>query len=210
MASFADLAEAIWTQLENRSLYPLPELFANGLNPAMRLMTLMQPGLLTQRIAATMPAYALVLDLREVAPRTHRVLRVLLGTAGADIPQVTSSHFVPLHWTTREALTRLYPAWLRTIAMPQKALLLGPHLLALWPRPPVDVGVTLTCAMVPTPATLMNQADRPDLDASVDDRLVDIATALLRMKEGQGDTEPALQQLSALLGITPPPAQASA
>lgn len=204
MASFADLAEAVWTQLEARALYPLAEVFANGINPAMRLMTLLKPSLLTQRVEYSFPAYSLVVDLRSVAPRTHQVLRVFLGAVGGDGFLTPAAPFVPLYPTTRHAMAHLRPDWLKSINLPRQYFWLGHQQLALWPRAPHDLTLTLTCAVVPTPATPETQQASPELDATVHDRIADLASELLRLKEGQGDTEQALQRLSTLLGIAAP------
>jgi hypothetical protein len=202
MQTYTDLAEAIWTQLENRPLYPLEELLANGLNPAMALLTLLRPTLLTRRVPAVLPAYSLTLDLRVVDARAHRVLRVLLGEHGGDIPQPTAGQFRPLLATTREALARLTPTWLHTLGVPRRWFPLGAHLLAVWPRPVVDVPLTLISAVIPPRATVDTQGMRTHLDAATDDELVDLAVAMLRIKEGSVETQQGLQKL---VGLVAPP-----
>ena len=201
MATYNDLAEAVWTQVENRPLYPLAEILANGINPAMTLLTLLRPALLTQRIIATVPAYTLTLDLRQLAPRTHRVLRVLLGTQPGDVPERTHGQFTPLHSATRANVARITPGWLRTVDLPKKWFMLGAHLVALSPRPMVDIPITIISAVTPpriTPAT----ADLPThLDGVLNDEVVDIAVALLRLKEGKVETEQSLQKL---VGVVSP------
>jgi hypothetical protein len=203
MATFAEMAEAIWTQLENRPLYPLAEVCANGINPAMRLMALMAPYLLMEWYEVTLPAYSLTLDLRQHAPRTHRILRVLRGAAGGDTPQQTLGAFMPLLPTTLDALSSAHPDWLRRTGLPTSYFLLGKHGVACWPRPPVDVLLTLTCAVVPTAATPETQRQTSAFDATLHDRVIDVAVQLLALKEGHGETEAALERLAALLGLEP-------
>lgn len=96
MPSFFDLAEAIWTQLEARAAYPLAEVFANGLNPAMRLLTLAYPDICTLYTPVTLAAYSGLLDLRLLVSRTVRVRRVLLGQAASDVALLTQGQFTPL------------------------------------------------------------------------------------------------------------------
>jgi hypothetical protein len=204
MATFAALAEAVWTQLENRPMFPLAEVYANGLNPAMTLLALLHPSWCIARTVATLPAYSLTLDLRQMAPRTHRPLRVLLGRYPGDQALLTSGQYTPLHPTTHAALARLAPTWLRATGVPRKWFLLGAHLLAVYPRPVVDTEVTLVNAVIPTRATLNNQPLAADFDAIHEDELVDVAVTLLRLKEGSVETLQALQKLPDVLGLALP------
>lgn len=205
MATFAALAEVIWTQLENRPLYPLAELFANGLNPAMNLLALKNPTLLTTRIETTLSASSLFLDLRTIAPRCQAVTRVLLGRADGNQIATSLGQFLPLQRTTRQSLAALHPHWLRAVGTPRTYFMLGSTLLACWPRPAADVNLTVWCAMMPRAATLTTQTVSPELDESVHDQIADLATALLRIKEGRGDTEKAVDQIAALLGLDAEP-----
>jgi hypothetical protein len=201
MATFAELAEAIWTQLENVPMFPLAEVYANGLNPAMTLLALLHPSWCLRRTVATLPAYSLTLDLRQLAPRTHRPLRVLLGRHPGDLPLSTTGQYDPVRPTTRDALAKLRPHWLRATGVPRRWFLLGANLLAFYPRPVVDMEMTVVCAVIPTRATLDNQTLTPDFDAAHDDELIDVAVALLRLKEGSVETLQALKQLPAVLGL---------
>jgi hypothetical protein len=209
MATFAALAEAIWTQLENVPMFPLAEVYANGLNPAMTLLALLHPSWCLRRTVTTLPAYSLTLDLRQLAPRTHQVVRVLLGRAPGDVSSPTAGQYDPLRPTTHAALAKLTPHWLRATGVPRRWFLLGAHLLAVHPRPVVDMDMTIITAVIPTRATLDNQTRSPDFDAAHDDELIDVAVALLRLKEGSVETLQALTQLPTRLGLALP-AQAKA
>ena len=200
MSSFAALAEQIYTHLENRALYPLPEIYANGLSPAMRLLTLLDKSLLTQRTAVTLPAFSLTIDLRSVAPRTHQVLRVVLGDATTEVQTRTASHFTPLVPTTRERLALLHPGWLKIVRVPSKWFLLGRHLLAIWPRPMTDLVVTIIAAAVPVAASVDAQALSPEIDPAQHALLAGVAACLLMVKEGAGEAERAVQRLGELVG----------
>jgi len=208
MATFAALAEAIWTQVENRPMFPLAEIYANGLNPAMTLLALLHPAWCMQRTVATLPALSLTLDLRQLAPRTHQVLRVLLGRYPGDGAAMTSGQYNPLRPTTQAALAKLTPAWLRATGVPKRWFLLGAYLLAVSPRPIVDMDMTIISAVIPQRATLDTQTLSPGFDAVHDDELVDVAVALLRLKEGSVETLQALQQLPKRLGLALPAAAA--
>jgi hypothetical protein len=69
--------------------------------------------------------------------------------------------------------------------------------------------MTIITAVIPTRATLDNQTRSPDFDAAHDDELIDVAVALLRLKEGSVETLQALTQLPTRLGLALP-AQAKA
>lgn len=203
MSTMAELAEQVYLHLENRALYPLSEVYANGLSPSMRLLCLLDKSLLTQRVAVTLPAYSLVIDLRAVMPRTHQVLRVVLGDATTEVQARTGSHFTPLVPTTRERLALLHPAWLKTVRVPSKWFMLGRHLLCCWPRPMTDMVVTLISAVVPTAASVNAQSVAPDIDVAQHPLVADIAAGLLMVKEGAGEAERAVQMLSTIAGKEP-------
>lgn len=204
MPSMAELAEQIYTHLDNnRPLYPLAEVYANGISPALRLLCILDKSLLTQRVSVTLPAYSFVIDLRTVMPRAHQVLRVVLGDATTEVQTRTVSHFTPLVPTTRERLALLHPAWLKTVRVPSKWFMLGRNLLAIWPRPMTDMVVTLISAVVPTAASVNDQDVAPDIDVAQHPLVADIAAALLMCKEGAGESERAVQMLSTIVGKEP-------
>jgi hypothetical protein len=203
MASFAAIVELIYRQVENRALYPTEEALLNGVNPAMRLLCLMDHMLHTERVAVSLAARRLTVDLRQVAARSHRVLRVLLGDATADTPALTLGQFAPLLPITRERLACLYPDWLRTVGVPSRWFLLGRHFVCVWPRPMAPVTLTLVCATVPPAAALATLASSPALDESQHAVIADLATPLLLYKEGAGEADRAVQQLRMRLGAEP-------
>jgi len=204
MPTVAELLDEVALHLgRNREYYPAAEVCRSGLNPALRLLCLLDPTLATERTVVVLPAQSLTLDLRTVAPRAHQVRRVLLGAAGAAVVSRSAAHFAPLAPTTREALARRDPAWLRRTGIPDRWFPLGRHLVAAWPRPVTDHSLTLVCAVVPPPVTadtLTDLSSTPALDSTQHELVARVAAAILLLKDGAGEADRGLQMLMTLFG----------
>lgn len=196
MATIGALLEQTYQQLENRAGYTPEEVCANGLTPAMQLLCLLDPRLHTLTSVLIFPGRLLTLDLRSVMPRTHRVLRVLLGQAATDRPADPDvSRLTPLWPTTRAQLARLHPNWITRIGMPSHWFMLGMHILCCYPRPVEDITITVVAAAVPLAARATDDQATPALDPAQHPVIADLAQWLLMIKMGSGEAERALQAL---------------
>jgi len=198
----AELCEQIWQQLENRAAYPVDEVCSLGINAALTLLCLLPPHRYIQEITTTCPAEGLTLDLRQIAPRTITVRRVLVAQSQTDRPTDTAGTWQLLHYTTRAHLSRRDPAWWTRRGLPRNWFALGTQQIALTPRPVVDALVTLTCTALPPASDPNLLTSELALDTLNHPLVVDIAAALLRIKQGAGEAERGLQSLQAIMQDT--------
>ncbi len=202
MTTTAQMLEQVSQQLENRSAYTPDEQCRTGLNPAFALVCLLSPMVLTQHSVITITARTMLLDLQVSFPRCIAVQRVFLGQNVTDRPGETAGHFVPLRRTTREQLARRDPQWLTRQAEPRYWYLLGRQQLGWYPRPLVDMTITVSGYALPVEVRATELDAAVGLDAIQHPLVVDLAQQLLMVKQGAGEAERGFQQLQALLQTT--------
>ena len=197
----ADLLQRIWLKLdENTVFYPQAEVIANGINPAMRLITLLKPELLTQRVAYAVLAEQSIINIRELAPRHWALRRVMVGTTTGDAPtKTTLGELDALRYVSMEYLSAR-DDWFEQRGPLQSYTLHGRFLLILYKRPEADRTITLIFRAMPTAFDINTMEQSPAFAETEHPLIVDVATALLLLKEGQVQTEKAQSLLREAFG----------
>src|SRR3990167_1320978 len=197
----SDLLQSIWLKLgENTTCYPEAEVIVNGINPAMRLLCLMKPDLLNQRVALTLVAETSLIDLREHAPRSWILRRVMLGTITGDAATKTDyGEFKPLLRTSVKKIA-WQRDWFSKRGTPSSYYQHGRDWVGIYKRPTADRALTLIFRAIPTAFTTNTMSDSPAFAEVWHPLIADIATGLLLIKEGETQTAKARQMLSTALG----------
>ena len=197
----SDILQRIWDHLGgNTTFYVEEEVIVNGINPAMRLLCLLKPELLTQRVAVTVSAEQSFVDMREQAPRHWILRRVVLGTITSDAPTKTAyGEFVDLPYMSLDQLSA-HADWFRRRGPIQGYYRHGRFHLGVYKRPEADRNITLIFRAVPTAFTTNTMSSSPAF-ADVWHPLVgDVAAALLLLKEGNVQIEKARGMLTQAFG----------
>lgn len=197
----SDILQDIWKKLgSNTTFYPEAEVIVNGINPAMRLLCLMKPDLLNQRVAVTLVAETSLIDLREQAPRSWILRRVMLGTMTGDAPSKTAyGELKPLLRTSIEKIS-WQRDWFSKRGTPEAYYQHGRDWIGIYKRPTADRALTLIYRAIPTAFTTNTMSDSPAFAEVWHPLIADIATALLLIKEGETQTAKARQMLTVALG----------
>ena len=196
-----DLVQRIWVRLgENTAFYPQTEVVRSGINPAQRLLCLLKPEVLVQRVAATVSAEQVFVDLRTVAPRCARLDRVVLGDVMTDAP--ARSAYGELHDLLPTSLDKIawQRDWFRQRGTPRYYYLHGRHWLIVYKRPQAERTLTLIYRAIPTAFTDVNLGDSPAFAEAWHPLVADLGTALLLLKEGSTQVEKALGMLKMFFG----------
>ena len=179
------------------------EVVVNGLNPAQRLLALLQPTLCTTRTLVTLPPDTLVLDIRPLTPRSWRTQRVVLGDVRTEDPLLSAGRVGDLRRTTLSAL-RGQPEWMQARqALPSHWYAHGLHLLGIWPRVAQALVLTLVDSALPTPLSHTQPTQEPEIVPAFHPILADVGAELMRLKEGQTEVTLAVTRMQALLGAEP-------
>ena len=197
----SDLLTRVWERLgRNTVLYPETEIIDSGLNPAQTLLVLLNHTVLTKRVTALLIAEEAFIDLRQVAPRLLHLNRVVLGNVVTDDPSRSLGRVSDLKATTREHLRWKSPAWWRTVGVPKQWYPHGRYWIAVYPRAVAALTLTLVYTALPTPFSITEPQAVSDLPVALHPVIADIAAALLLCKEGQIETQRAIQHLAGHLG----------
>ena len=197
----ADLLQRIWDHLGgNTTFYVEEEVIVNGINPAMRLLCLLKPELLSQRVLVTISAEQSFVDMRESAPRHWILRRVVLGDiTGATATKSAYGEFVDLPYMSLDQLSA-HTDWFRRRGPIQGYYRHGRFHLGVYKRPEADRSITLIFRAVPTAFTTDTMGNSPAF-ADVWHPLVgDVAAALLLLKEGNVQIEKARGMLTQAFG----------
>lgn len=197
----ADLLQRIWLKLdENTLFYPEAEVIVNGINPAMRLIALLKPDLLTQRVAYSVLAEQSIINIRELAPRHFILRRVLVGTITGDAPTKTAyGELESLRYVSMDSINA-QDDWFGQRGPLQSYTLHGRFLLILYKRPEADRTITLVFRAIPTAFSVATMGESPAFAAVWHPLIVDVATALLLIKEGATQVEKARSVLTEAFG----------
>lgn len=196
-----DLVQRIWARLgANPTFYPQNEVMRSGINPAMRLLCLLKPEALVQRVTTTVLAEQLFIDLREVSSRCARLDRVVLGDVTTDAP--TRTPYGELHDLLPTSLDKIawQREWFKQRGTPHYYYLHGRHWLAVYKRPQADRTLTLVYRAIPTAFTANTMSNTPELAEAWHPVIADVGTALLLLKEGSTQVEKALGTLRVIFG----------
>jgi hypothetical protein len=186
------------------TFWPSSELVTNCLNPAMRLVCLLKPDLLTLRTTVTQDIDAVLLDLRVVTPRLWRLQRLTLGDVTLTTPPTPSQgRLGDLRRISLTALRGQKDWFARQGPVPTHYYLHGLTLLGTWPRARRAVTLTFTYAALPVPLDVADLTREPDLPAQWHPLISDVAAALAVLKEGTSESQQGVQQLSQLVGEEP-------
>lgn len=197
----SDIHQRIWDRLGgNTTFYVEEEIIVNGINPAMRLLCLLKPELLTQRVTVNLLAEQTFIDIREQAPRNWSLRRVVLGTITGDTPTKTAyGEFVELPYLSLDHLNAR-DDWFKQRGPIQGYWLHGRFHMGVYKRPEADRTLTLIFRAVPTAFTT-NTMDQSPAFADVWHPLIaDVGAALLLMKEGNVQIEKARGMLTQAFG----------
>lgn len=205
--NLADIINAIWLKLdENHAYYPEEEVITNGINPAMRLLTLLHPTLNTQRVLVSVGPGNPFVDLRVAAPRCITLTRVVVGDATAAVPAISGTDYRVLWPATLDAVV-WQRDWFQRQGVPNRYWQWGHHWIGVYPRPFVDVDITLIFNALPLPFTINDvttqPSPEPEMTASWHSAIIDVGFALLLVKQGAVETEKAAAILSDTLGKEP-------
>lgn len=199
----ADLLQRMQQKLgEQTVLYTDEELVLNGLNPALRLLTLRYPQLLRRRATITVTTDLPFYDLRLVSPRIHRIRRVVLGTITGDDPVRTANtgEFKDLTMTTVTKLQFTHD-WLAKKGTIEHYWRWGTNWFGLYRRPTNDAVVTLLFDAVPDPLSVDTPTGEPAVISAYHPLLADIATGLVLVKEGATEGERGVTLIQESLGL---------
>ena len=198
----SDLLQRIWDHLGgNTTFYVEEEVIVNGINPAMRLLCLLKPELLTQRVAVTVSAEQSFVDMRESAPRHWILQRVVLGTMTGDTPTKTAyGEFAGLPYMSLGHLNARSD-WFKQRGPIQGYYRHGRFHLGVYKRPEAERVITLVFRAVPTAFDTNTMSSSSPAFADVWHPLVgDVAAALLLLKEGNVQIEKARGMLTQAFG----------
>jgi hypothetical protein len=187
---------------ENTAYYPRSDIVLSGINPAMRLLAMMRAPL-PRRVAATLGAERVTIDLREDAPRCWKLRRVVLGDITSEDPSVSGIAYRSLDYASLAGI-----AWQRTWFLkegtPTHYWRFGGHWLGIYKRPVVATTITLIFDALPLPYTVDDITNNGSLEPELGDIwhsvIADVAFALLIIREGVGETEKAQSILSQTFG----------
>ena len=197
----SDLLQRVWDHLGgNTTFYVEEEVIINGINPAMRLLCLLKPELLTQRVLVTVSAEQSFVDMRESAPRHWILRRVVLGDiTGATATKSDYGEFVDLPYMSLDHLNARSD-WFKQRGPIQGYYRHGRFHLGVYKRPEADRSITLVFRAMPTAFTTNTMENSPAF-ADVWHPLVgDVAAALLLLKEGNVQIEKARGMLTQAFG----------
>ena len=200
----AELIERVLDQLNrNVIFYPQAEIVTNGINPALRLLCLLKPTLLTKRAVVSLQPEEVFLDLRVLAPRSFRIQRVAIGDISNDIPVASQGRSGDLRRTSLAALRGQRDWFSKKKAFPETYYTHGLLWLGLHPRFTQALTVSLVFSALPQPLAVEQPTGEPETPRQWDSVLSDIATCILEAKEGSGEVEKAMERLSKILGDEP-------
>ena len=197
----SDLLQSIWLKLGgNATFYPETEVIVNGINPAMRLIAMLKPESLTQRVALTLVAETSLIDLREHAPRAWMLRRVMLGTVTGDTP--TKTDYGELRALVRTSVAKLSweRNWFSKRGTPTDYYQHGREWMGVYKRPTADRTLTLIYRAIPTAFTTGTMDASPVFADVWHPLIADVATALLLIKEGETQIQKAQGILSLAFG----------
>ena len=197
----SDILQRIWDHLGgNTTFYVEEEVILNGINPAMRLLCLLKPELLTQRVLVTVSAEQSFVDMRESAPRHWILRRVILGDiTGATATKSSYGEFFDLPYMSLDHLNARSD-WFKQRGPIQGYYRHGRFHLGVYKRPEADRNITLVFRAVPTAFTTNTMSSSPAF-ADVWHPLVgDVGAALLLLKEGHTQIEKARGMLTQAFG----------
>ena len=197
----SDLLARVWERLgRNTVLYPAQEVLDSGLNPAQTLVTLLNPSLITKRVAVPLIAEETFIDLRQVAPRHIRVRRVVLGNVVTEDPTASLSIVTDLAATTLATLRARSRTWWQDTGVPKYWYMHGRYMIGIYPRAANAEVLTLISTALPTLFVIDNLQAVSELPLGLHPVLSDIAAALLLIKQGHVEAERAIQRLGIYLG----------
>lgn len=179
--------------------YPSEELVLNGLNPAQTLLCLLDPTLLTRRVAVSLAAGASFIDLRVVMPRQISIQRIVLGDVTADDPTRSLGQVKHLNYTDRVSLSWRRDWWRHT-GVPSQWYLHGRALVGLYRRCIDALTLTLIGQVVPTPFEVDTQGAVSELPIALHPLISDLGACLVLIKEGTVEAQRALSTLGTLVG----------
>ena len=197
----ADILQRIWDHLGGNTLfYPEPEVIVNGINPAMRLLCLLKPELLHQRVLVSLLAEQCFVDMHEAAPRHWILRRVVLGDITGDAPTKTAyGEFVDLPYMSLDQLNARGD-WFKQRGPIQGYFRHGRFHLGVYKRPEADRDITLIFRAVPAAFTTGTMGESPAFAETWHALIADVGTALLLLKEGNVQIEKARGMLTQAFG----------
>lgn len=203
MATVNELIDQTWEILgENSTLYPQDEVILNGINPAQRLLCLMRPDLLTQRVAVSVIQNQMFIDLRQEAPRAWQITRVVVGDVTGDAPVRSNGELYDLTPASLKQLMRRRNWW-QHLGRMANYWRHGRYWLGIYRRPLTAYTLTLVSRAMPT-AFRRDQFDGvPDVATAWHATIAKVAAPLLLIKEGSAEIQKAMQMLMEVFGEEP-------
>lgn len=197
----SEILQRVWDHLGgNTTFYTEPEVIVNGINPAMRLLCLLKPDLLTQRVLVTVSAEQCIVDMREQAPRHWTLRRVVLGDiTGASATKTDYGEFVELPYMSLDQLNARSD-WFKQRGPIQGYWQHGRFHLGVYKRPEAARDITLVFRAVPTAFTTGTMGNSPAFAAVWHPLVADVSAALLLLKEGTSQIEKARGMLTQAFG----------
>ena len=197
----ADILQRIWDHLGgNTTFYVEEEVIVNGINPAMRLLCLLKPELLTQRVLVSLLAEQSFVDMREQAPRHWALRRVVLGDITGATPTKTAyGEFADLPYLSLDQLNARSD-WFKQRGPIQGYYRHGRFHLGVYKRPEADRNITLVFRAMPTAFTTNTMGSNPAFADVWHPLVSDVGGALLLLKEGHTQIEKARGMLTQAFG----------
>jgi len=195
----AELADFVAEQLGgNHELYPRADIILNGLNPAIRLLCILQPALYTVRALVSMVAEQAFIDLRDLPQGIVTPSRLVLGDVRTQDVALPASGVVQRldRAVLSQVMTRR--AWWRTTGVPRWWYRLGAYLIGVFPRPVYANTVTVIGSGYPVLDVDELEAEVP-LSEGIQPLIADIAMPYLLLREGGEKTQNAVSRLQELL-----------
>lgn len=208
--TLAEIQQLVSQKLgEQTAFYSFEEIARSGINPAQRLLCLVYPQLLRQRITTTVNADLPFIDWRTITDangavignRIRTIQRIMLGNVSGDAPvrNAATGELIELRETTIWALSRRSNDWMRHQGQVRHFWQWGPIWLGLYKRP-IDT-TTITMIYDATPAPLVVPTDTPQVQDVYHRVIAEIATGLLLVKEGNPQGALGVQRIAQALEL---------
>jgi hypothetical protein len=170
--TLSELQQLVALKLGEQTIFYTPEeITRSGINPAQRLIGLLRPNLVRQRVTVAVGVDLPIIDLRTltdsagvlIGNRIRRIDRVMLGDVSGDTPvrNAVTGELQELRSTTIKALSNYTNAWMAERGMVRNYWQWGHYWLGLYKRPITATTITVVFDVVP--AQLDNAEDIPQI-----------------------------------------------
>lgn len=208
--TLSDIQQLVSLKLGEQNIFYTPEeITRSAINPAQRLMCLVHPDLIRQRVTVTVGVDLPIIDLRTltdsagvlIGNRIRRVDRVMLGDVSGATPvrNAVTGELQELRPTTVKTLSNYTNGWMAERGLVRNYWCWGPYWIGLYKRPITATTITVIFDVVP--AQLVSDGDTPQTQDVYHRVIAEIAAGLAVIKEGVPTGERGLAHVAQALKI---------